>query len=94
MIVHNLHLISVSFAPAKTDSPLFVDANAVLPSAISRKLLQMIARGNSKIVEYLRGVQQCKLALCGPYEVGGKTRRELALKDFLSLAGTKALDHA
>jgi hypothetical protein len=56
MIVYNLHVIGVSFAPAKTDSPLVIDANAVLPSAVSRKLLQMISWGNSKIVQPFRGV--------------------------------------
>ena len=64
MIVDNLNVMNVSLSPAKADSPLVVDVNAVLPFAISRKLLQVVARRNSKIVERFRSVQQCKLSLC------------------------------
>jgi len=56
MLVDNLTVINVSLAPPKADSPLVVNANATLAFAISRKLLQVVARRNSKIVERFRSV--------------------------------------
>ncbi len=35
MIVHNLNVVSVAFFPYKTNAPLIVDTDTVLPLAVS-----------------------------------------------------------
>ncbi len=52
MIIDNLYVGGVAFCPTKTDAPLVVDANAVLPLTITLQRLQAIAGRNSQIIEY------------------------------------------
>ncbi len=35
MIIHNLHVVSITFSPLETDSPLLIDPNAVLTLSIT-----------------------------------------------------------
>jgi len=46
MIVNNLDLVGFASVPAKTNSPLIVDTNAVLTFAISVEFLKTIAGRN------------------------------------------------
>ena len=46
MIIDNLDFVRVSINPLRTDSPLPVDSNAVLPSPVTLKGFQSIARWN------------------------------------------------
>jgi hypothetical protein len=52
----------IAVLPAEADSPLIVDANAVLASAISFQLLQPVAWWNTKIFELFGGVDLHELA--------------------------------
>ena len=49
MVVHNFYFKGVCIGPPEGDSPLIVDANAVLPLAITRKSLETITGNGSKI---------------------------------------------
>ena len=44
-------------APDKTDPPLIVDPNAVLPGPVSLERLETITRGNPKLLQPLGGVK-------------------------------------
>jgi hypothetical protein len=43
MIVNYLHIVGIPFKPTKTDSPFFVDANAVLAFTISLQAFQAVS---------------------------------------------------
>lgn len=43
VIVNNLNIIGITIVPSKTDSPLLIDADAVLPLAISLQCFQVVA---------------------------------------------------
>jgi hypothetical protein len=43
VIIHNLHVVGIAVAPLKTDAPLVIDADAVLPFSIALQRLQVIA---------------------------------------------------
>ena len=63
MIVHNLDIVSIAIAPDKADSPLVIDADAVLALAITRELFKAIpGRRNAQILQRLRVVQHRELA--------------------------------
>ena len=62
MIVHNLDILSIAIAPDKADSPLVIDADAVLALAITRELFKAIAGRNAQILQRLRVVQHGELA--------------------------------
>jgi hypothetical protein len=61
MVVHDLDIVRIAVAPAKADSPLIVDSNAVLAGPIAAKLLEPITGRDSKIVQDLAGVHQQQL---------------------------------
>jgi len=42
MIIYDFYFISISVCPAETDTPLVIDANAMLPLTIACKFLQTI----------------------------------------------------
>jgi hypothetical protein len=46
MIVHNLYVVSVAFSPYKTNAPLVINADTVLPFAVSREWMKSLS-GNS-----------------------------------------------
>jgi len=51
VIVDDLDVTRLSLFPGETDPPLVVDANAVLPDAVSLERLKPIARWHSKILQ-------------------------------------------
>jgi hypothetical protein len=52
----------ISVSPAKADAPLVINANAVLPLAITGQFFQAIPWRGTKILKSLGGVYQEKLA--------------------------------
>ena len=68
MVVDDLHVVRVAVAPAKADSPLVVDPDAVLTSAFASKRLQAISRWGAQVVELPRAVQKEQLAAGDSFE--------------------------
>jgi hypothetical protein len=62
VIIRNLHVVSVSVAPHKTNTPLLVDAYAVLPRTVTFQLMKSDTRRHSQIRQTLGRVQQQKLS--------------------------------
>ena len=57
MIVHNLHIECMTVYPAKTDTPLLVNADAVLPLSISTQASNRLPGGclrSCKLVDRCR----------------------------------------
>jgi hypothetical protein len=51
MVVNDLNILGVVTGPAKADSPLIVDPDAVLPASVAPQGLQSIAGRDSQVVE-------------------------------------------
>src|SRR5271168_3694092 len=64
MIIRDLYVVGVSVAPDKTDTPLVVDAYAVLPRAVTLQLMKSVARRHSQIRQTSGRVQHQKLSSC------------------------------
>ena len=62
MVINNFNLVGVPVQPHKTNSPLIVDANAVLTSAIAAQSFQSIARWDAQEIQRGRSVQLLQLA--------------------------------
>lgn len=62
MIIHNLYLGRPSIRPPKTNSILFVYADAVIPLPGPSEHLESISRGDSKVIEVLCGIELIKLS--------------------------------
>jgi len=57
VIIHDLDVVSVPFAPGKADPPTVIDPNTVLPGAIALQRLQPVAADGAQISQTCRGVQ-------------------------------------
>jgi hypothetical protein len=93
MIVNDLYLVGVTISPAKTDPPLIVDANAVLPGAIASELLESVPWWHPEIVQRFRRIHGDQLPEHRPEERGGIAPNTLALEQGLSVPIGEALDH-
>jgi hypothetical protein len=94
VIVDDLDVVGVAVLPAEADSPLVIDANAVLSGAVPLELFQAIARWNPKVVELLRGVHSNQFAKHGALELSRVSPDGLPAEQALGVAVGEALDHA
>ena len=93
MVADEFHVRGIRAGPAKTDPPLVVDPNAVLPGAIAFELLQPVAGRHSKVIECFRGIQSDEFPEHRPSEIGRKAPYGLAAKEPLGIALGKAGNH-
>jgi hypothetical protein len=62
VIIHNLRFVRVPFPPNKTETPLVVDPNAVLPLPVAAQCLQPIPRRRCQIAQFRGAIQLPQLA--------------------------------
>ena len=62
MVVHDFHVARDIVVPNKTDSPLIIDSNTVLPATIASQFFQAIGRWNSQVIDYLSCVDHSEFA--------------------------------
>ncbi len=93
MVVDDFNVERIPGAPAKTDSPLLVHADAVLPLPVTFELFQSVSRRDPQILKDGRGVQHSEF----PKRNSLDTRPELpdgfTPKKALGVSGLEALDH-
>ena len=82
MIIDDFHFVTIAVAPNKTDSPLIVDANRVLPFTIASQCFQLISRRRRQDAQLRGCVKLEQLAYCNPLD-GAKTLAVLVMKKFL-----------
>ena len=93
MVVEDLDLPCFAIAPDETDTPLFVDANAVLPWAVAQQRLKSVAGRHSQIVELACGLNSqefCSRPLLDPY---WQAANGMARKDGRATLVGETLDH-
>ena len=93
MVVYNLYLVCVSFAPGEADAPLIVDANTVLPIPVAREGLQAVTRWHSQIVQVFGVVDDHQLHLCPSLYVLRESSDALSFRDSLGIPIPVAPDH-
>jgi hypothetical protein len=79
--------------PDKADSPLVVDANAVLALAVGLQCLQLIARRHTQAAEFRGGVDLKQLAPRDALDVAEAGYRA-AVKQGLRIGARKRANHA
>ena len=52
VIINDFHVVAVAVTPDKTDSPLLVDPNRVLPFPVASQRFQLIPRGRSQYAKF------------------------------------------
>ena len=61
MIVHDLHVVGVSLKPDKTETPLIIDSNTVLPPPVPTECFQAISRWRCQVAQFRSTIQLTKL---------------------------------
>ena len=93
MVVDELDVVGIASGPPETETPLVVDANAVLPVSIVLELLEAIPRRNPEILKPHRRVDVAELAEHDAAEVWRKAAHVLARPQALGVTVGEVLDH-
>lgn len=92
MVVRNLNVVGVSLSPLKTNPPLIVDPNAVLPFAVPTQPFQTVAGERRENSQFAGRIEHIELPKCRALD-GAKLPAGQAMKESLSLVGPEGLDH-
>ena len=92
MVIHNLNIFRFVAGPFETNSPLVVDAYAVLSLAVAFQRLEAIAGRNQQILQAAGLAQLQQLAPRRPLDRAEAGHRLIA-EQRLRLRRTEGLDH-
>ena len=93
MVVNDLDRPCFAIAPSETDTPLFVDANAVLPPAVAPQRLKPIAGRCPQIVKSACGIERQEFRPRPLLEPHWQTTNGMAREDGCTAFVDEALDH-
>ena len=94
MIVSDLNVVGMTAVPDKTDSPLFIDSNAMLAQPIALQFLKAASWWNTQFLDVYRRIQHQELSFGTPAYGNRKIASSSSLEDILRIAIGEALDHA
>lgn len=92
MIIHNFDFVRMAFLPAKTDAPLVVDPDAVLPQPTALQGFQAITRRHSHLAQFRSGVQGEQLAPCASLNRRRESTCNLRPEEAFGLCAREAQD--
>lgn len=92
MIVDDFHMVAMAVTPDKTDSPLIIDPNRVLPFPVASQCFQLISRRRSQNAQLSHGVKLEQFPQSDPLD-GTKPSAMMIVEKLLSFLGAKALNH-
>jgi len=92
VIVDDFHVVAVAIAPDKTDAPLIIDSDRVLPFPLSSECFQLIPWRSSQNPQFRSRVELEQLPQGHAFD-GAKTLAVMILKQFLGVPRAKALNH-
>ena len=92
MIVDDFHIVAMALTPDKTDSPLIIDPNRVLPFPIASQCFQLISRRRSQDAQLRRSVKLEQFPQGDPLK-GTEPPAVVIVKELLSFLRAKALNH-
>jgi hypothetical protein len=92
MIVDDFHIVTMALTPDKTDSPLIIDPNRVLPFPIASQCFQLISRRRSQNAQLRRSVKLEQFPQGNPLD-GTEPPAVVIMKELLSFLRAKALNH-
>jgi len=92
MIIRDFDIVGIAISPHKANSPLIVDANAVLALAIASQRFQAVAWRRNQIAQLSRDVQLAQLSLCHSLKFS-EPRYPLSRMESFRFPGPKRPDH-
>jgi hypothetical protein len=92
MIVNDLHVIGISVEPNKTQTPLIVDPNTVLPFPVAAQCFQTISGRRCQVAQFRGTIQLAKLSPCNRLDRPKPSTAPPVVKPF-TLRISESLDH-
>jgi len=93
MVINDLDMPSFTVSPNETNAPLFVDANTVLPLALSLQGFQPIAGRYAQVIQSGSCLNDQELRPCMPLDPQGQVANSQTDEDGCRAFVGKALDH-
>lgn len=90
MVVDDLDVVCISSAPDETQPPLSVDADAVLPGAVTLELFEAIRRRDSQVVERGGRIEHAQLSQGDALNVGSWRLDALSMEETLGVPVSEA----
>ena len=94
MVVNDFDSIGAVLGPHEADSPLVVDAYAVLPFSVIFQWFEPIGWRYLQVNQRLRLIQHEKFAQGNLLDIARQLARHFAAPDFLRFLGCESDDHA
>ena len=93
VVIDNLDVFGSGGGPAEADSPLIIDADAVLPLSVSCERFKVIARRRLQELDSC-GCRELRKLAGGNLHEGSEALRLAGLEELASMWASEALDHA
>ena len=93
VVINDLYVVRMIRVPTEADSPLVIDADAMLPLSTSRKGFQPISGGRAEIIDRRGRVNLTKLPVDSPLDVIGDGSCALAVEQLLGFGIAEAPNH-
>lgn len=91
-VINNLNLLDSAFRPFKANTPLAIDANAMLAFSVFLQGLQLVLRRNSEISQITGPIEHGQFAQSHRFNID-PVLNAYALKQLLGITTLKADDH-
>jgi hypothetical protein len=93
VVIDNFYVVGISVTPVETDTPLVIDANAVLALPIPVKRFETVCRRNTQVLERNRPIQHAKSSKSRPLDILRELFRKSAVEDSLGFLAAKRAYH-
>jgi len=93
MVIADLDVVRITVYEPKTNAPLIVYRNGVLPFAVILQRVKVIARGHLQVAQGRRQVDILELACSSPGDIGGEAGRLAGQEQLAGAFVGKRLDH-
>ena len=91
MVVDDFHTMGTVVSPHKTDPPLVVDADAVLPRSVTSQSLKAVTRRSAQVIESPRHCQLGEFSQRHPFDVDPASHSIASIERF-GIRAEKGLD--
>jgi hypothetical protein len=93
MIINNLNIVRISVLPFETDSPLIVNANAMLSFSVPRQSFKIVSRRGFKVLNCGTPIQHPELSKCDLLNIVWQLFGKLPMEYLFSFTALEAFNH-
>ena len=93
VIVTELHIVRVAIHESKTNAPLIIDCDRMMPRSVPLQRMQPISGRHAQVRKACRDVDEIQFAQRTAREIIGQVLRRPSAEELLGPAIGKGLDH-